>query len=51
MKDPRFTQANSAFAMTCTVEVGIQANANGVWSLRQRLEARGGAAGPSQVMV
>ena len=33
MNDPRFTQATSTFAMTCTVEVHIQANANVVWSL------------------
>ena len=33
MNDPRFTQATSTFAMTCTVEVPIQANANVVWSL------------------
>jgi hypothetical protein len=33
MKDPRFTQANSAFAMTCAVEVDIQADANAVWGL------------------
>jgi hypothetical protein len=33
MKEPRFTQANSAFAMTCTVEVNIQADAQLVWGL------------------
>jgi hypothetical protein len=33
MKDPRFTQASSAFVMTCIVEVNIQADAQVVWSL------------------
>lgn len=33
MKDPTFTQTNSAFAMTCAVEVNIQADDGVVWGL------------------
>jgi hypothetical protein len=33
MQDPTFTRSNSAFAMTCTVEVGIHADASIIWSL------------------
>jgi hypothetical protein len=33
MNEPRFTRTNSAFAMTCAVEVTIRASAEIVWSL------------------
>jgi len=33
MQDPTFTRTSSAFAMTCTVEVGIHADAGIIWSL------------------
>jgi hypothetical protein len=33
VKDPRFTQANSPFVMTCAVEVNIRADTDVVWSL------------------
>ena len=33
MNDPRFTQADGAFAMTCAVAVDIQADAQVVWGL------------------
>jgi hypothetical protein len=33
MNEPAFTQTNGFFAMTCAVEVDIQANARVVWSL------------------
>jgi hypothetical protein len=33
MNDPRFTQTNTAFAMSCSVAVNIQANAEVIWSL------------------
>jgi len=33
MSDPRFTQARSALAMTCAVEVDIRASAQVVWRL------------------
>ena len=33
MNEPRFTRTNSAFAMTCGVEISMRANAEIVWSL------------------
>jgi hypothetical protein len=33
MNEPRFTQASSAFAMTCEVEINIQASTETVWRL------------------